>query len=100
MTRLNAAFGRVGGFGGLESKISKASKWPSPVGDVAGKAFYEASPVSRRCNAHAFLPGSGSSKKDGTFIDAERRIGMVRRIMQPRNGYADWEIKPMGAECG
>ncbi|HEX3884395.1 MAG TPA: hypothetical protein VHW66_17195 [Stellaceae bacterium] len=28
---------------------------------------------------------------DGTFIDAERRIGMMREIMQPRSGHAGWE---------
>jgi formate dehydrogenase major subunit len=42
--------------------------------------------------AHVFLPGSTFLEKDGTFINAERRIGMVRKVMQPRNGYADWEI--------
>src|SRR5690606_18436698 len=29
---------------------------------------------------------------DGTFINAERRIGMVRKVMEPRAGMADWEI--------
>ena len=53
--------------------------------------------------AHVFLPGSTFLEKDGTFINAERRIGMVRKVMQPRNGYADWEItlliaKAMGVE--
>jgi formate dehydrogenase major subunit len=42
--------------------------------------------------AHVFLPGSTFLEKDGTFINAERRIGMVRKVMQPKNGYADWEI--------
>jgi formate dehydrogenase major subunit len=42
--------------------------------------------------AHIFLPGSTFLEKDGTFINAERRIGMVRRAMRPKNGYADWEI--------
>src|SRR5262249_10417114 len=53
--------------------------------------------------AHVFLPGSTFLEKDGTFINAERRIGMVRKVMQPKNGYADWEItqliaKAMGIE--
>ncbi|MGH7013464.1 MAG: formate dehydrogenase subunit alpha [Stellaceae bacterium] len=42
--------------------------------------------------AHIFLPGSSFLEKDGTFINAERRIGMVRKVMQPKNGFADWEI--------
>src|SRR5579871_4024898 len=42
--------------------------------------------------AHVFLPGSTFLEKDGTFINAERRIQRVRKVMEPRNGYADWEI--------
>ncbi len=53
--------------------------------------------------AHVFLPGSSFLEKDGTFTNAERRISRVRKVMQPRNGYADWEItlliaKAMGVE--
>jgi formate dehydrogenase major subunit len=42
--------------------------------------------------AHIFLPGSTFLEKDGTFTNAERRIQRVRRVMRPKNGYADWEI--------
>ncbi|HEY2416575.1 MAG TPA: formate dehydrogenase subunit alpha [Steroidobacteraceae bacterium] len=42
--------------------------------------------------AHVFLPGSSFLEKDGTFINAERRISRVRTVMQPKSGYADWEI--------
>jgi len=42
--------------------------------------------------AHVFLPGSTFLEKDGTFINAERRIQLVRKVMAPKNGYADWEI--------
>jgi len=42
--------------------------------------------------AHVFLPGSTFLEKDGTFTNAERRVQRVRRVMKPRNGYADWEI--------
>ena len=53
--------------------------------------------------AHVFLPGSTFLEKDGTFINAERRIQRVRKVMTPRNGYADWEVtinlgKAMGYE--
>jgi formate dehydrogenase major subunit len=53
--------------------------------------------------AHVFLPGSTFLEKDGTFINAERRINLVREVMRPRAGYADWEItqliaKAMGAD--
>ncbi|WP_372604903.1 molybdopterin oxidoreductase family protein, partial [Actibacterium sp.] len=30
--------------------------------------------------------------KDGTFTNAERRINMVRQVMAPKNGMADWEV--------
>ena len=42
--------------------------------------------------AHVILPGSTFLEKDGTFTNAERRIQRVRRVMRPKNGYADWEI--------
>jgi formate dehydrogenase major subunit len=42
--------------------------------------------------AHVFLPGSTFLEKDGTFINAERRIQRVRKVMTPKNGYEDWEI--------
>ncbi len=42
--------------------------------------------------AHVFLPGSTFLEKDGTFTNAERRINRVRKVMPPKNGYADWEI--------
>ncbi|GHB47273.1 formate dehydrogenase subunit alpha [Pseudovibrio japonicus] len=53
--------------------------------------------------AHVFLPGSTFLEKDGTFTNAERRINRVRKVMAPRNGYADWEVtqllaNAMGAE--
>ncbi|HTX24339.1 MAG TPA: formate dehydrogenase subunit alpha [Steroidobacteraceae bacterium] len=41
--------------------------------------------------AHVFFPGSSFLEKDGTFTNAERRIGRVRKVMEPLCGYADWE---------
>ncbi|MGN6548320.1 MAG: formate dehydrogenase subunit alpha [Pararhizobium sp.] len=41
--------------------------------------------------AHVFLPGSTFLEKDGTFINAERRINLVRKVMEPKARYADWE---------
>src|SRR5712672_3026695 len=42
--------------------------------------------------AHVFLPGSSFLEKNGTFINAERRINRVRKVMPPRAGLADWEV--------
>ncbi len=42
--------------------------------------------------AHVFLPGSTFLEKDGTFINAERRINRVREVVAPRAGLADWEV--------
>ncbi len=42
--------------------------------------------------AHVFLPGSTFLEKDGTFTNAERRIQRVRKVIEPLNGYQDWEI--------
>ncbi|MBV9909957.1 MAG: formate dehydrogenase subunit alpha, partial [Hyphomicrobiales bacterium] len=41
--------------------------------------------------AHVFLPGSSFLEKDGTFINAERRISRVRQAIPPLAGLADWE---------
>ncbi len=48
--------------------------------------------------AHIFLPGSTFLEKDGTFTNAERRIQLVRKVMTPLNGYADWEITQLLAQ--
>ncbi len=42
--------------------------------------------------AHVLLPGTSFLEKDGTFINAERRINRVRPIMAPRTGKHEWEI--------
>ena len=49
--------------------------------------------------AHIFLPGSTFLEKDGTFTNAERRIGRVRKVMSPKNGLGDWEITVKLAEA-
>ena len=41
--------------------------------------------------AHVFLPGASFLEKDGTFINAERRISRVRKAIHPLAGKADWE---------
>ena len=42
--------------------------------------------------AHVFLPGSTFLEKNGTFTNAERRIQPVRKVMEPINGYEDWQV--------
>ena len=49
--------------------------------------------------AHVFLPGSTFLEKDGTFTNAERRINMVRKVMEPKTGYADWEVTQLIARA-
>ena len=49
--------------------------------------------------AHIFLPGSTFLEKDGTFTNAERRIQPVRKVMTPKNGYADWEVTQLLANA-
>jgi formate dehydrogenase major subunit len=49
--------------------------------------------------AHVFLPGSTFLEKDGTFTNAERRIQRVRKVMAPKNGYADWEVTQLLANA-
>jgi formate dehydrogenase major subunit len=49
--------------------------------------------------AHVFLPGSTFLEKDGTFINAERRIQPVRKVMEPAATYADWETTQLLANA-
>ncbi len=41
--------------------------------------------------AHVFLPGTSFLEKDGTFINAERRINRVRPVMKSKAGKEEWE---------
>lgn len=49
--------------------------------------------------AHVFLPGTSFLEKDGTFINAERRINRVRMVMPPKTGKAEWEVTQMLANA-
>jgi predicted molibdopterin-dependent oxidoreductase YjgC len=49
--------------------------------------------------AHVFLPGSTFLEKDGTFTNAERRIQRVRKVMEPMNGYEDWQVTQLLANA-
>jgi formate dehydrogenase major subunit len=49
--------------------------------------------------AHVFLPGSTFLEKEGTFTNAERRIQPVRKVMEPANGYEDWEVTQLLANA-
>jgi formate dehydrogenase major subunit len=42
--------------------------------------------------AHVFLPGTSFLEKDGTFINAERRINRVRPVMKAQQGKDEWRI--------
>lgn len=42
--------------------------------------------------AHVFLPGTSFLEKDGTFINAERRLGRVRKVMKSQTGLDEWEV--------
>ncbi|MYE25120.1 MAG: formate dehydrogenase subunit alpha [Gammaproteobacteria bacterium] len=41
--------------------------------------------------AHVFFPGASFLEKDGTFVNAERRINRVRALMPPKSGVHEWE---------
>jgi formate dehydrogenase major subunit len=42
--------------------------------------------------AHVLLPGTSFLEKDGTFINAERRINRVRPVLPSRVGKDEWEV--------
>jgi len=55
--------------------------------------------------AHVFLPGTSFLEKDGTFINAERRIGRVRPVRSSPTGKDEWQVtqdlgRAMGYDMG
>ena len=42
--------------------------------------------------AHVFFPGTSFLEKDGTFVNAERRINRVRAVMPSKAGMQEWEV--------
>lgn len=42
--------------------------------------------------AHVFLPGTSFLEKNGTFTNAERRLGRVRPAIKPLTGKHEWQI--------
>ena len=55
--------------------------------------------------AHVFLPGTSFLEKDGTFINAERRINRVRPVTSSPTGKQEWEVtqdlgRAMGYDMG
>ncbi len=49
--------------------------------------------------AHVLLPAASSFERDGTFMNAERRIQMVRQAIDPvGNSKPDWEIIQLVAQ--
>jgi formate dehydrogenase major subunit len=59
-----------------------------------------------REHAHVFLPACSSFEKDGTFMNAERRVQRVRAALEPiGEARPDWQIvqdvaRAMGSESG
>lgn len=49
--------------------------------------------------AHVFLPGTSFLEKDGTFINAERRINRVRPVMKSQTGLDEWQVTQKLAEA-
>ncbi len=41
--------------------------------------------------AHVFLPGTTFLEKNGTFVNAERRLNRVRPVISPASGLQEWE---------
>src|SRR5262249_12264979 len=64
--------------------------------------MYSTTETARR--AHLLLPAAGWGEKDGTFINSERRLGLIKRVARaPGEALADFYIFKLIAEawgCG
>src|SRR5919201_2163398 len=50
-------------------------------------------PTETSALAHAVLPAAAWPEKEGTMTNSERRVGLVRRLLDPPGeARADWEI--------
>jgi assimilatory nitrate reductase catalytic subunit len=50
--------------------------------------------------AHLFLPAAGWGEKEGTFINSERRVGLIKRVsLAPGQALADFYIFKLIAEA-
>ncbi len=49
--------------------------------------------------AHVFLPGTSFLEKDGTSINAERRLGRVRPAMKSKTGLDEWQVTTQLSEA-
>lgn len=69
---------------------------------LAVQDMYATTETAQR--AHLVLPAAGWGEKDGTFINSERRIGLVKRVARaPGEALADFYIFKLIAEawgCG
>jgi assimilatory nitrate reductase catalytic subunit len=90
---------------------NSAHSWinQSDLRDILGRLeflvvqdMYATTETARR--AHLFLPAAGWGEKEGTFINSERRIGLVKRVARaPGEALADFYIFKLIAErwgCG
>jgi assimilatory nitrate reductase catalytic subunit len=88
-----------------------AHSWINQAGldDVLGRLdflvvqdMYATTETAQR--AHLVLPAAGWGEKDGTFINSERRIGLIKRVARaPGEALADFYIFKLIAEawgCG
>ena len=61
-------------------------------------------PRRRRSRRHLVLPAAGWGEKEGTFINSERRIGLLKKVARaPGQALADFNIFQLVAHywgCG
>ena len=75
---------RVGGHDQLDSAFDKLEF-------LVVQDMYHSTETARR--AHLVLPAAGWGEKDGTFINSERRIGLVKKVSRaPGQALADFHI--------
>ena len=71
-----------------ESEVAKAL---AKIDHVIVVDLFETETTKRF--GHLFLPAASSFEKDGTFMNAERRVQRVRKLVEPPGtARADWEI--------
>lgn len=70
---------------------ARLSPWAEKLDFLVVQDLYATSDAA--CRAHLVLPSAGWGEKDGTLINSERRIGLVKKVRRaPGESLSDFDI--------
>ena len=101
--------GKIKGLWVIATDVSHSWPGQDALKEILGKleflAVQDMYPTTETArHAHLYLPAAGWGEKEGTFINSERRIGLVKKVRRaPGKALSDFNIFKLVAEywgCG